>query len=328
MAIDEAIQKFLGNLKMPDVKIPDFSGLDWVQSTNRLRQSFYRASRAVEADAPPLADVSTLPVDGAEGTLKARMYTPQGAGIGAGPGIVFFHGGGFVLGDLDSHDMICRRLADASRCRLISVDYRLAPEHKFPAAHDDCKAAWEWITARAEHFMLDPERLAVAGDSAGGNLAAFVCQEMNRTAGPMPAFQLLCYPLVQFIDIRTKPMTFQEGGFFISPNLFDYFRDAYLQQTTDRTDPRVSPLFADEDSFHGLPPAHFILCGWDPLKDEGQAYASKLASYGVPVTIREHPGMVHGFMNLTAVSFPVRDAIRAAGEVVGRALGALETDKS
>lgn len=321
--IDSAIKAFLDQFKMPDIKVPDFSGLDWVQSTERLRQSFYRASRSIESDAPQLADVSTLPVDGAAGTLKARLYTPLGAGIGPGPAILFFHGGGFVLGDLDSHDMICRRLADGSRCRVLSVDYRLAPEHRFPAAHEDAEAVWRWTLDRCDHLKFDPDRIAVAGDSAGGNLAAFVCQEMNRQAEPMPAFQLLLYPLVQFVDIRAKKMGFQEGGFFISPNLFDYFRDAYIEHKTDRMDPRVSPLFADESALRGLPPAHFVLCGWDPLKDEGRAYADKLASFGVPVTVREHPGMVHGFMNLTALSQPVREAIHAAGEVAGRALGAL-----
>ncbi|WP_300381752.1 alpha/beta hydrolase [Henriciella sp.] len=316
MAIDEAIRTFLERFKLPD-----FNGLDWKQSTDRLRHSFYRASRSVERDAPELAEISTLPVDGAETALKARLYTPLGAGIGPGPGIIFFHGGGFVLGDLDSHDMICRRLASASRCRVLSVDYRLAPEHPFPAAHEDAIAVWEWATQRTDLLKMDPDRLCVAGDSAGGNLSAFLAQEMNRTDGPAPAFQLLLYPLVQFIDIRSKKSTFQEG-FFLSQNLFDYFRDAYIHQVTDRMDPRVSPLFAPDADFRGLPPAHMVLCGWDPLKDEGRAYASKLAAHGVPVTIREHSGMVHGFMNLTAVSMPAREAIREAGEVVGAALGA------
>ncbi|WP_084398455.1 alpha/beta hydrolase [Henriciella aquimarina] len=317
MAIDETIKTF-----MERFKLPDFSGLDWKQSTDRLRQSFYRASRAVERDAPELAEMSTLPVDGAETSLKGRLYTPLGAGIAPGPGIIFFHGGGFVLGDLDSHDMICRRLAAASRCRVLSVDYRLAPEHPFPAAHNDAVAAWEWAHQRTDLLTMDPDRLCVAGDSAGGNLSAFLAQEMNRQNGPLPAFQLLLYPLVQFADIRTKKLTFQEG-FFISPNLFDYFRDAYIHEKTDRMDARVSPLFAPEADFRGLPPTHMVLCGWDPLKDEGRAYAAKLAAHGVPVTIREHPGMVHGFMNLTAVSMPAREAIREAGEVVGQALGAL-----
>lgn len=315
--LDETIKSFMDRFKLPD-----FTGLDWAQSTDRLRQSFHRASRSVERDAPELAEISTLPVDGAAGALKGRLYTPLGAGIGPGPGIVFFHGGGFVLGDLDSHDMICRRLAAGSRCRVLSVDYRLAPEHPFPAAHDDAAAVWEWATKRVDLLNIDPDRICVAGDSAGGNLSAFLAQEMNRTGGPQPAFQLLLYPLVQFVDIRTKKMTFQEG-FFITPNLFDYFRDSYIHTQTDRMDPKVSPLFAPDEDFRGLPPAHMVLCGWDPLKDEGRAYAAKLAAHGVPVTIREHPGMVHGFMNLTAVSIPARDAIRDAGEVVGMALGAL-----
>ncbi|MEM7767198.1 MAG: alpha/beta hydrolase [Pseudomonadota bacterium] len=326
--MDEAIKAFLGQLKMPEIPVADFQKLDWIQTSQRLRQSFFRATGAMEGDGPQLADVSTLPVDGAAGPLKARLYTPLGAGIGPGPGIVFFHGGGFMLGDLDSHDMICRRLAAASRCRLVAVDYRLAPEHTFPAAHADAESAWRWVMQRTEHFMMDPERTAVAGDSAGGNLAAFVSQEMNRTGGPLPAYQLLLYPLVQFIDIRAKKMPFQEGGFFISPNLFDYFRDAYIARDVDRRDPRVSPLFADDDDFRGLPPAHLVLCGWDPLKDEGRAYANKLASFGVPVTLREHSGMVHGFMNLTALSLPIRDAIRDAGTTVGRALGAISPDEA
>ncbi|MEM6947305.1 MAG: alpha/beta hydrolase [Pseudomonadota bacterium] len=323
--IEQTIRAFLDQIKLPEVTVPDFSGLDWVQSTDRLRKSFYRASRAIESDAPQLAEVSHLPVEGAEGTLKARLYVPLAAGIGPGPAIVYFHGGGFVLGDLDSHDMICRRLADGSRCRVLSIDYRLAPEHRFPAAHRDAEAAWAWVIGHADHLTFDPERLAVAGDSAGGNLAASLCQQMNRSGGPMPAFQLLLYPLVQFVDIRAAKLSFQQGGFFISPNLFDYFRDAYIENESDRMNPLVSPLFAEEDDFRGLPPAHFVLCGWDPLQHEGRAYADKLARFGVPVTLREHPGMVHGFMNLTAVSSSVRDAIHQCGQVTGRALGALTT---
>ncbi|MEO0721164.1 MAG: alpha/beta hydrolase [Pseudomonadota bacterium] len=321
--IEDAMRAFLDRFRPPEMKLPDFSGLDWKQSTDRLRQSFYRASRSVEQDAPQMAELSTLAVDGADGPLRARLYTPLGAGIGPGPGIVFFHGGGFMLGDLDSHDMICKRLAEGSRCRVLSIDYRLAPEHRFPAAHDDARAAWLWVMKRADLIGMDPDRVAVCGDSAGGNLSAFIAQEMNRTGGPEPAFQLLLYPLVQFVDIRAKKMSFQEGGFFISPNLFDYFRNGYVEKQTDRMDKRVSPLFAPDEEFKGLPPAHFVLCGWDPLKDEGLAYADKMARWGVPVTVREHPGMVHGFMNLTAVSLPAREAIKDAGEVVGRALGSV-----
>jgi acetyl esterase len=327
MDMNKTLRAFMETVGLGPIAFnpPDFSGLSSKQIANRLRASFFKASRAVEPDIPQLADVSAQIVDGGDGPLPARLYTPLGAGVGAGPGIVFFHGGGFVLGDLDSHDIIARRLAHSSRCRVLAIDYRLAPEHKFPAAHADADAAWRWAIARADLIGMDPDRIAVSGDSAGGNLATFLAQEMNRTDGPMPAFQLLLYPLVQFVDIRAKKMSFQESGFFISPNLFDYFRDAYVGKEIERTDPRVSPLFAAEEDFAGLPPAHFILCGWDPLGDEGRAYASKLSTHGVPVTIREHKNMVHGFMNLTGISKPAREAIHEAGEVVGRALGALGT---
>lgn len=316
MAMDDTLRSF-----MDKFKIPDFSDVDWKGSTDGLRQSFYRASRSVERDLPDLAEISNLIVDGADGPLKARLYVPLAAGVAPAPAIVFFHGGGFVMGDIDTHDVLCRRLAASARCRVLSVDYRLAPEHKFPAAHRDALAAWDWATQRNNILGFDPDRIAVAGDSAGGNLSAFIAQEAGRTGALMPAFQLLLYPLVQFVDIRAKPMSFQEGGFFISPNLFDYFRDNYIEHETDRMDPRVSPLFAPDDDFAGLAPTHLVLCGWDPLKDEGKAYAAKLAAHGVPVTIKEHPGMVHGFMNMTGVSMPARKAIEEAGLVVGKALG-------
>lgn len=314
--MDDTLRSF-----MDKFKIPDFSEMDWKGSTDGLRQSFYRASRSVERDLPDLAEISNLVVDGDDGPLKARLYVPLAAGLAPAPAIVFFHGGGFVLGDLDTHDVLCRRLAASSRCRVLSVDYRLAPENKFPAAHNDALAAWEWATQRNNILGFDPDRIAIAGDSAGGNLSAFIAQEAGRTGALMPAFQLLLYPLVQFVDIRAKRMSFQEGGFFISPNLFDYFRDNYIERETDRMDPRVSPLFAPDDDFSGLAPTHLVLCGWDPLKDEGKAYAAKLAAHGVPVTIKEHPGMVHGFMNMTGVSVPARKAIEEAGLVVGKALG-------
>lgn len=318
MAIDNDIRNLFDKMKMPD-----FSDIDWMQPVDALRRNFFAASRAVERGAPNMADISMLAVDGADGPLKARMYTPLGAGIGPEPGIVFYHGGGFMVGDLDSHDMVCRRLAEGARVRVISVAYRLSPEHKFPSAHEDADASWRWIVEHAEALGLDADRLAVGGDSSGGNLSVFITQEMNRTGGPMPAFQLLLYPLMQFADIRAKKMKFQESGFFISQDVFDFYRDAYVANEEDRMDVRVSPLFASDAELKGLPPAHIIVCGWDPLKDEGMAYADKLAAHGVPVTTHEHSSMVHGFMNLTAFSTPARKAIRAAGEITGKALGTL-----
>lgn len=327
MVIDPVLQNFMKNFKMPeffkpDFSLTDFSKADWNETTEKLRASFYKATRSVESDAPELAHIDNILVDGATGPLKARIYTPFAAGVGQQPAILFFHGGGFVVGDLDGHEMICIRLAHSARCRVVSIDYRLAPEHKFPAAHDDAMAAYDWLLKRAKDISIDPERIAVAGDSAGGNLAAYICQELGRTGGTEPAFQLLLYPLVQFVDIKSKGLSFQEG-FFISPGLFDFFKNSYLGSKIDPMDKRVSPLFAPQEDFMGLPPAHVVVCGWDPLNAEGRAYADKLAAAGVPVTVKEHPGMVHGFMNLTAVSVPARDAIEDAGRIVGKALGSL-----
>lgn len=318
MSDDNRFRAFMDNLNLPEIP-----GLDWKASARKVRQSFYQATRAIETDAPEMADIVFHKLPGPAGPISARAYIPLGAGIGPAPAIAFFHGGGFVLGDLDSFDIVCRRLADAARCRVFSFDYRLAPEHTFPAAHDDALACWKWLLDEANTLGIDPERIAVAGDSAGGNLSAYIAQTTNLQNMQAPAYQLLMYPLVQFVDIRTKKMTWQESGGFISASLFEFFRDSYIARHEDRMDPRVSPLFATEEAFRGLPPAHFVLCGWDPLKDEGRAYADKMASFGVPVTVREHPGMVHGFMNMTALSDPAKDAIRDAGEVAGRALGAI-----
>lgn len=306
------------------LNVPALSDIDWQTPARKIRRKLHQASHAIEADRPEMATISHLSIPGPGGPIQARQYTPLGAGIGPGPAIAYFHGGGFVLGDLDAFDMVCMRLADGARARVISFDYRLAPDHTFPAAHDDAMACWNWLQENAESLGMDRDRIAVAGDSAGGNLAAFIAQDTNRRKAPGPAFQLLLYPLVQFADIRAKKMTVQESGFFFSANVFEFFRDNYLGAGTDRMDPRVSPLFASDESFAALPAAHIVLCGWDPLKDEGRAYADKMASFGVPVTVREHPEMVHGFMNLTALSDTIKGAVRDAGRVTGRALGALE----
>lgn len=319
MTFDDAFKSFKGRFSFPELK-----PLDLKLPIDRLRQQFLKIDYSSEPDAPEMAEVRPLIIPGAAGPVKARLYVPLGAGVPPGPGILFFHGGGFVLGDLDSHDMLCRRLAEGSRCRVLAVDYRLAPEHCFPCAHDDALAAWAWVQEKgAKVAGMDPARMAVAGDSAGGNIAAYLCQEMVRVQGPKPAFQLLLYPLLQFADIRSKKMSPQESGFFISAGLFDFFRGHYLPDPATYMDPRISPLFAPIEQLKALPPAHIIVCGWDPLHDEGLAYGAKLRGLGVAATDREYASMVHGFLNLTHISATARQAAREAGEVTGRALGAL-----
>lgn len=319
MTFDDAFRSFRDRFSFPELK-----PLDLKLPVDRLRREFLRIDYSGEPDAPELADVRLMIIPGAAGPIKARLYVPLGAGVPPGPGILFFHGGGFVLGDLDSHDMLCRRLAEGSRCRVLAIDYRLAPEHCFPCAHDDALAAWAWLQETgAAKTGIDPARCAVAGDSAGGNLAAYLCQQMVRAKGPKPAFQLLLYPLLQFADIRSKKMSPQESGFFISANLFEFFRRHYLPDLTCAMDPRMSPLFAPPEELKGLPPAHIIVCGWDPLHDEGLAYGAKLRGLGVQASEREYTSMVHGFLNLTPFSSTARQAAREAGEITGKALGAL-----
>ena len=302
------------------VKSPNFS-MDWNAQVARMRKSFIRAAQSIETDVPEMAHVEDVQMSGDAAHIKARAYTPLAAGVSPGPGLVYFHGGGFVLGDLDTFDTICRRLAAASRCRVLSVDYRLAPEHKFPAPVIDAGLAYAWAVAEAGAWGVDPKRLAVGGDSAGANLAINITRLVEGSELPDPLFQLLVYPLTQFVDIRDKGIRLQEGPFF-SPALFEFFRAAYLPEGQDPMDPRISPLFIED--FTGLPSAHVVTAGWDPLRDEGRAYVSKLAAAGVTVTHKDYPGQPHGFFNTTPVSIPARDAIADAGKIVGTALGALE----
>ncbi len=295
--------------------------VDWPGQVARMRRSFIRAAQSIETDIPEMAEVRDIAISGWDAPIGARVYTPLAAGVPPGPGIVYFHGGGFVLGDIETFDTVCRRLADASRCRVMSVGYRLAPEHKFPTPVNDACAAFTWAVTQAKEWGVDPKRIAVGGDSAGGNLAMNVTRAAMAGEGPMPAFQLLIYPLAQFKDIRDKGIRLQEGP-FLSPAIFEFFRSAYLPPGQDPMDRRISPLF--ETDFAGLPPAHVITAGWDPLRDEGRAYASRLASAGVRVSEKDYPGQPHGFFNTTPVSLPAREAVADAGRVVGKALGAFD----
>jgi acetyl esterase len=246
---------------------------------------------------------------GPAGNIRLRVYTPVGAQDAVLPGLVFFHGGGFVIGDLETHDDLCRCLANGSGCRVVSVDYRLAPENCFPAAIDDCFAATKFVAAHAAEFGIDPQRLAVGGDSAGGNLAAVVAQ-LAKIEGPKIRFQLLIYPVTQLGQPDMPSMRENAKGYFLEREGMDWFTRMYCPDAAHRSDPRLSPLLAKDLS--GLPPAYVVTAGFDPLRDEGKAYADKLAEAGVPVTYVNYPNMIHGFFSMRSVIRKAREAVDVA----------------
>ncbi len=273
-----------------------------------------RKGAAVSAAQPPIpmARVEALQIPGHGGTLPARFYVPGGLPEATpAPLVLYFHAGGWVIGDLDTHDGVCRFLAAAAGVTVLSVDYRLAPEHPFPAAVEDAWASFAWVLANVGELGADPARIAVAGDSAGGNLAAVVSLLARAGGGRMPALQLLIYPPTDSAGDLPSRQLFSEG-FLLTKNDMDTFERNYLPPGTDATDPRVSILLAPD--LRGLPPAYVATAGFDPLRDEGEAYALRMREAGVKVALRRHPGLIHGFANLTAVSRSSRGAmLEAAG---------------
>ncbi|HSS40917.1 MAG TPA: alpha/beta hydrolase [Solirubrobacterales bacterium] len=271
-----------------------------------------RAEAAVVAERPAIemARVEAAEIPGPAGTIPARLYVPRTTPAdGPRPLLVYFHGGGWVIGDLETHDSPCRFLAAHSGAQVLAVDYRLAPEHPFPAAAEDAFAAYAWVSANAARFGVEPARIAVGGDSAGGNLAAVVCL-LARDAGlTPPAMQLLIYPVTETGRELPSRQTFREG-FLLTRRDMAYYEDRYLPPGTDRGDPRVAVLQAEDLS--GLPPAYVATAGFDPLRDEGEAYAQRLREAGVPVALHRHPGLVHTFINLTAICPTSRAAVLEA----------------
>ena len=253
-----------------------------------------------------VAQVGALRLPGAEGTLPARLYIPRGA-RGGGPLLVYFHGGGWVVGDLDTHSQTCRFLASVAGVRVLSVAYRRAPEHRFPAAVQDALAAFRWAVAEAPAFGADPARVGVAGDSAGGNLSAAVSLLAAGDGGVAPQLQALIYPVCDLSRKRRSYELFGDG-FFLTEAQMDWYRDHYLASAGDARDPRVSPLLAEDLS--RVAPAYVCVANFDPLRDEGVAYAERLRAAGVPVTLRVHEGLVHGFANAVLMSRSARAAMR------------------
>ncbi|WP_407186725.1 alpha/beta hydrolase [Bradyrhizobium centrosematis] len=284
-------------------------------SVEARRQSLAKLMQLARTDAPDVATRDGV-LPGRAGELAYRLYTPANADELA-PGFVFFHGGGLVAGSIATHDRIAAALAHATGCRLVSVDYRLAPEHRFPAAVEDAITATEWVAREATSLGIDADRLVVGGDSAGATLAAIVCQEATQTAGLAIAAQCLICPVLDFEETSPSREAFAEGHLIdrvtIEADLSDYLPDGI-----DTADPRVSPLRAAR--FTGLPTAIIHTAEYDPMRDEGNAYARKLLAAGVAVEHVCHEGMVHNFHAMGAILPQAQLVLSQIGEQVRRAV--------
>jgi len=282
-----------------------------------------RADRAAKAEAmaemagpkQEVARVEDRAIPGPADPIPVRVYWP---GTGSDlPGLVYFHGGGFVIGNLDSVDRTLRALCNASGCVIVSVDYRLAPEHKFPAAVNDAFAAVKYVAEHAAEFAIDPARIAVGGDSAGANLATVACMIAHERGGPAVAFQLLVYPIVDYLDDRGSVQEFGEGH-FLTRSMIRYFWNHYLARPDDGLHPHASPMQAS--SLEGMPPALIMTAECDPLRDQGEAYAERLSDAGASVALMRYEGAIHVFFNLAGVIDAGKDAIADAGAALRAAL--------
>jgi len=264
------------------------------------------ALTAMRGAVEPVAKVEDRCLPGPAGEIPVRVYHPEPDA--KFPVLLWFHGGGWVLGSLDTHDGTCRSLANQARCVVVSVDYRLAPEHRFPAAADDCFAATRWVASKASSLGGDPTRVAVGGDSAGGNLATVVAQMARDRGGPRLDFQLLVYPVTE-AAFETPSYRDNAEGYFLTRDAMRWFWDHYVPNPDDRGHPYCAPLRAE--SLADLPPALIITAGFDPLRDEGEAYAAKLQAAGVATRLSRYEGMIHGFFGMGAM---LNDGNRAVSE--------------
>lgn len=267
----------------------------------------------------PIGLVRDLKVPGAEGEIPARLYVPRGqvASPRNSPLLFFVHGGGMMYGDLDSHDALCRFLAERADVRVLSIDYRLAPEHRFPAAVEDCWASFQWVSEYAEQLGADPERIAVGGDSAGGYLSAVTAIRAAEAGLPL-RFQLLIYPVTNMAERSDSRRIFGEG-FFLTTAFMDLAETSYLHEHHDRRDPNVSVYFHEKFP-PDLAPAFVATAGFDPLRDEGEAYARLLAEHGCQVELKRYPGFIHGFANIVGVGRANRAAVAEMAVRLRRAL--------
>jgi len=273
-----------------------------------------RMVASLATDPEPVARVENRSVPGPEGPVPVRIYWPEDPPPAPLPALVYFHGGGWVICGLDTHDPTCRAIANGAGCMVVSVDYRLAPEHKFPAGAEDAYAATLWVAANASDIGVDATRIAVGGDSAGGNLTAAVALMARDRAAPEIVFQLMVYPVTDITSLDTASYRDNGVGYFLTTASMDWYRRQYLTDLSDASHPYASPLQAAD--LTGLPPALVITAEHDPLCDEGEAYAARLREAGVPATATRYDGVFHGFFALGTLL----DAAKQASEEAYAAL--------
>jgi acetyl esterase len=283
------------------------------------REIFVALMQLVGPKDVPVGKTENLTVPGPAGAIPIRVYTPVAAGRDPLPALIYYHGGGFVIGNIETHDGLCRMMANEGAFRVISVDYRLAPECKYPAAIDDAFAALAWVQSNAADIGVDANRIAVGGDSAGGALAAQVAL-LAKTKGALPlACQMLLFPVTQ-VGEETSSLREFAVGYFLEKETLDWFYDSYLPDGVDKSDPKISPLRARD--LAGLPPAYVMLGGYDPLHDEGAQYADRLRAAGVKVTVADYPSMVHCFVYMQSFLPQAHEALASAAKTVGTILTA------
>jgi acetyl esterase len=290
--------------RMIEKKLPELHTL----GPKGAREFFNTSIKLVLGKPEKISKTEDLKIPGPAGPIPIRTYTPEGRG--PFPIFVYIHGGGFVVGDISMGDNFCRAIANRASCVVVSVEYRLAPEHKFPAAVDDSYAAVEWVAGNADRIDGDPARIAVGGESAGGNLSAVVSLRAREKGEKFPIYQVLMYPATDLSVHSTASMKECSEGFYLTGADMIWFGDQYFERGQDRRVPYASPLLAPDLS--NLPPALIITAGFDPLRDEGEAYGERLKKFGVPVRVSRYAGMIHGFITMDGI---INKSKNAANEV-------------
>jgi len=303
--LDPTVRKILDAVRKLD--LPPLESLTPVEARQRVTETRADLSGAME----PLASIENLRIPGPGGEIPLRIYTPEMRG---GAGVVYFHGGGWVVCDLDTHDVPCSAIAHRAGAVVVAVDYRLAPEHRFPAAVEDAWAALRWVAANSSRLGIDANQLCVCGDSAGGNLAAVMALKSRDENGPRIAFQALVYPVTDLSSFETGSYDEFAEDHYLTRSMMQWFRNHYVADSDDARNPDASPLLARD--LHGLPPALVITAECDPLRDEGEAYAKRLRDAGVEVTETRYAGMIHPFFSLAGALPQALDAYQQIADAV------------